>query len=185
MYAFKNESEDELFQDRSFKIKQMKPKAVMEYLGIDKKFIPNEKFHQRFSISKESNEQSVTETGGSNAATDRKTVPYIDAIREIEKIQQYTCPVEMIGCLSASFERLKTAVVDQHKGKFELSTMDDVLPLSIYVVSMANLEQPVCHKNMMEDYLRCNLRGYDLERKLLCNFDGAIRYVCNDWELDE
>ena len=91
----------------------------------------------------------------------------------------------MIGCLSASFERLKTAVVDQHKGKFELSTMDDVLPLSIYVVAMANMERPASHKNMMEDYLRCNQRGYDLERKLLCNFDGAIRYVCNDWELDE
>ena len=91
----------------------------------------------------------------------------------------------MIECLSALFERLKTAVVDSHKGKLELSQMDDVLPLAIYVVSMANLEQPVSHLNMMDDYLRCNQRGYELERKLLCNFDGAIRYVCNDWELDE
>ena len=33
----------------------------------------------------------------------------------------------MIECLSASFERLKTAVVDSHKGKLELSQMDDVL----------------------------------------------------------
>jgi len=38
---------------------------------------------------------------------------------------------------------------------------------------------------MMADYLRCNQRGYELERKLLCNFDGAVRYVCNDWELDD
>ena len=62
----------------------------------------------------------------------------------------------MIGCLSGSFEKLKTAVVDHHRGKFELSTMDDVLPLSIYVVSMANLHQPASRKNLMEDYLRCN-----------------------------
>ena len=91
----------------------------------------------------------------------------------------------MIGCLSSSFEKLKTSVVDHHKGKFELSAMDDVLPLTIYVVALANLHSPSSHKNMMEDYLRCNQRGYDLERKLLCNFDGAVRYVCNDWELDD
>ena len=52
MYAFKNETEDELFNDRSFKIKSMKPRDVMEYLGINKKFIPNEKTQQRFVMSK-------------------------------------------------------------------------------------------------------------------------------------
>jgi len=62
----------------------------------------------------------------------------------------------MVGCLSSSFEKLKTCVVDHHKGKFELSAMDDVLPLTIYVVAMANLHTPSSHKNMMEDYLRCN-----------------------------
>lgn len=91
----------------------------------------------------------------------------------------------MVNCLSDSFEKLKTAVVDHHKGKLELSAMDDVLPLSIYCVSMANLSNPASHQQLMADYLRCNQRGYDLERKLLCNFDGAVRYVCNDWELDD
>ena len=62
----------------------------------------------------------------------------------------------MISCLSSSFEKLKTTVVDHHKGKFELAAMDDVLPLSIYIVSMANLHYAASHKNMMEDYLRCN-----------------------------
>jgi len=51
----------------------------------------------------------------------------------------------MVNCLSASFEKLKTTVVDHHKGKLELSAMDDVLPLSIYVVSMANLHSPASH----------------------------------------
>ena len=94
-------------------------------------------------------------------------------------------PGDMVNCLSASFEKLKTAVVDHHKGKLELSAMDDVLPLSIYVVSMANLQNPMSLQQIMSDYLRCNQRGYELERKLLCNFDGAVRYVCNDWELDD
>lgn len=112
-------------------------------------------------------------------------MPYIEAIREIERIEALENPGDMVGCLSASFEKLKTAVVDHHKGKLELSAMDDVLPLSIYCVSMANLSNPASLQQMMADYLRCNQRGYELERKLLCNFDGAIRYVCNDWELED
>jgi len=50
---------------------------------------------------------------------------------------------------------------------------------------MAELSHPASHRNMMEDYLRCNERGFDLERKLLCNFDGGIRYVNSDWELEK
>lgn len=43
MYTFKNEQDDDLFNQRSFKIRMMKPREIMEYLGINKKFIPNEK----------------------------------------------------------------------------------------------------------------------------------------------
>jgi len=32
----------------------------------------------------------------------------------------------------------------------------------------------------MDDFLRC-VQGYELERKLLCNFDCAVRYVQNEY----
>jgi hypothetical protein len=50
-----------------------------------------------------------------------------------------TTPREKLQCLSDAFCALKTAVADFHKGRFELSSMDDVLPLSIYTVSISNL----------------------------------------------
>lgn len=100
-------------------------------------------------------DQSEEESKGESEVKSAR-LPYIEAIREIEKIEEFTCPAEMVSCLSNSFEKLKTAVVDFHKGKIELSAMDDVLPLSIYVVSVANLQTPASHKNMMEDYLRAN-----------------------------
>ena len=43
LYTHKNETDDELFMDRSLRIKQMRPAKVMEYLGINKKFIINNK----------------------------------------------------------------------------------------------------------------------------------------------
>ena len=188
MYAHRNEVEDDLFTQRSSKIKAMKPAQVMEYLGINRKFIMDKKtaLRQGSGVTEEDADEARPASHRSKVGTDdRVNTPYIDAIREIERIESLNNPGDMVSCLSTSFEKLKTAVVDHHKGKFELSAMDDVLPLSIYVVSMANLSNPASHQHMMADYLRCNQRGYELERKLLCNFDGAIRYVCNDWELDE
>ena len=189
MYAHKNEADDDLFSQRSLRIKQMKPSKVMEYLGINSKFIISIKGSSRWRTStvteSEASIDGNLDSARSQSNDDRSRIPYIEAIREIEKIQTLESPGEMVNCLSASFEKLKTTVVDHHKGKLELSAMDDVLPLSIYTVSMANLHSPASHQQMMADYLRCNQRGYELERKLLCNFDGAIRYVCNDWELDD
>jgi len=81
--------------------------------------------------------------------------PYLEAIRQIEKIQQHSSPQDMLACLSSAFGSLKAAVVDHHKGKFELQSMDDLLPLTIYCVSRAELSHPASQRNMMEDYLRC------------------------------
>lgn len=80
--------------------------------------------------------------------------PYQAAIREIEKIQHYDNPAEMVHCLSLWFARLKSEVVDQHKGRLELESMDDVLPLSIYCFATANLDYACSHHNIMHDYLR-------------------------------
>ena len=80
-------------------------------------------------------------------------------------------------CISEAYASMKTAVIDYWKGKIELSTMDDVLPLTIYAVSMADLSHPASEFNIMDDYLRINDRGFEIERKLLTNFDVSIQYT--------
>jgi len=61
--------------------------------------------------------------------------------------------------------------------------MDDVLPLTIYVVSIAELSHPASEFNFMEDYLQIYDKGFEFERKLLTNFDVSIRYVNHEWDL--
>ena len=80
-------------------------------------------------------------------------------------------------CISESFGQLKTIIVEHWKGKLELNAMDDVLPLTIYVVAMADLSHPQSELNIMEDYLRVYDKGFEFEKKLLTNFDVSIRYV--------
>lgn len=75
---------------RSFRIKQMRPKDVMQYLGINQKFIINK---SSFSFGKDNNTSSAPNSARSStlekvkmSLTERTQVPYFDAIREIEKI---------------------------------------------------------------------------------------------------
>jgi hypothetical protein len=37
----------------------------------------------------------------------------------------------------------------------------------------------------MDDYLRIHEKGFDLERKLLTNFDVSIRYINHEWEINQ
>ncbi|CDW76663.1 UNKNOWN [Stylonychia lemnae] len=110
-------------------------------------------------------------------------LPYQEAIKQLEKIQSYQTPREKLQCLSESFQSLKTTIVDHYKGKFELSAMDDVLPLTIYTVAMADLSHIQSEFNIMEDFLSIYDRGFDFEKKLLTNLDVSIKYVNSEWEL--
>ena len=114
--------------------------------------------------------------------TNRQDLPYIEAIKCFEKLQSYISPREKLQCLSESFGCLKTAIVDFWKGKVELSAMDDVLPLTIYAVAMADMTHPASEFNMMEDYLSVYSKGFELERRLLTNFDVAIKYIDHEWQ---
>lgn len=87
----------------------------------------------------------------------------------------------MLVCLSLMNASLKTEVVDHHRGRLELEAMDDVLPLFIYCVAMSNLKHAASCYNMMDDYLR-QIDNFELERKLLCNYDVAVKYVRLEWE---
>jgi hypothetical protein len=63
--------------------------------------------------------------------------------------------------------------------------MDDLLPLTIYIVSQSEISHPASELNLMEDYLRIYDKGFDLERKLLTNFDVSIKYTNHEWEIPQ
>lgn len=63
--------------------------------------------------------------------------------------------------------------------------MDDVLPLTIYCVSMTDLQHAASEYALMDDYIRLNDKGMEYEKKLLTNFDVSIRYINSEWELEK
>jgi len=60
--------------------------------------------------------------------------------------------------------------------------MDDVLPLTIYVVGMADISHPASEFSMLEDYLKICDKGYELERKLVTNLIVSVTYINEEWQ---
>mmetsp|Transcript_10652 Transcript_10652/g.17902 ORF Transcript_10652/g.17902 Transcript_10652/m.17902 type:complete len:127 (-) Transcript_10652:267-647(-) len=107
------------------------------------------------------NRQSIVSTATIKGLNQNKTpanqfIPYRDAIRALEHIQYCMTPKEKLNCLNESYGAMKTAVVDFHKGKLELSAMDDVLPITIYVISQINVPNLATEFNILEDFIKVN-----------------------------
>ena len=67
--------------------------------------------------------------------------------------------------------------------------MDDILPLTIYLVANSDITHPVSEHNLMEDFIKAydsiNISGrnFEFEQKLLANFEVSISYISAEWEL--
>ena len=72
---------------------------------------------------------------------------------------------------------MKTIVLDYWKGKHELSTMDDQLPVVIYIVSQVHSEHFASEVSMLLDYAA----ELDNEQRTLINIDSAITYLITDF----
>lgn len=70
--------------------------------------------------------------------------------------------------MKASLE-MKTTILDLTGGKSELNSMDDELPLAIYVATQINLKNAVAEVNMIEDYFKYSKDCIDKESKVLTN----------------
>lgn len=112
-----------------------------------------------------------------------ESIPYAEAIKAIERIQDHTNPWDKLNSINECFNRIKTTVVDHYKGKVEIETMDDILPIFIYVVSQAQISHIVSEISFCQDFVKILDEGYELEQWMLTNIEGAVNYITKDWDL--
>ena len=79
---------------------------------------------------------------------------------------------------------LKTSILDLTGGKTELDSLDDELPLTIYVVSQIKLKNAFAELNIIDDYFRFSRDCIDKESKILTNMKGAVQFISTMWEFE-
>mmetsp|Transcript_15575 Transcript_15575/g.23894 ORF Transcript_15575/g.23894 Transcript_15575/m.23894 type:complete len:92 (+) Transcript_15575:1308-1583(+) len=69
--------------------------------------------------------------------------------------------------------------------------MDDLLPLTIYIVSQAEVNNLAAHFNMIDDFIKINEQlgtkrsggvTYESEKRMLTNFNSGLIYISLEWE---
>ena len=95
-------------------------------------------------------------------------VPYADAINELSKLSKLKSPREKLGTLLMMHSLMKSAVVDFHKGKEEVCSMDEELPIMIYILLHANLENASAEFNFVDDYVQFD-PALESEKRLMTN----------------
>ena len=105
--------------------------------------------------------------------------PYMMAIESLNNLEKHTSPVDKLNCILVSTTHMKTTVIDYWKGKQELETMDDQLPVIIFIVFKVSIESFPAQIEFLIDYTRTN-SGMDNENRLLINYDAAISFIISD-----
>jgi hypothetical protein len=60
----------------------------------------------------------------------------------------------MLLVIQQTFSEVKTNCLAAHKGKIELSSMDDLLPVMIFVTVRASIQNFPVWVKMIDDYVR-------------------------------
>ena len=100
--------------------------------------------------------------------------PYESAISALREISGLTTPLDKLNCLLKMAALLQTEILDFWKGKMELESMDQELPLLIYVLSKTQVQGLSAELRFLLDYVG-NEDEFEGEQRLLVNCEVRNR----------
>jgi len=109
--------------------------------------------------------------------------PYKSTIDHINKIEYEQNPkVKFDTILSAGLD-MRNTILGGNFGKVELNSMDDELPIFIYICTQINLKNAPAEFSMIEDYLKYSSSD-EGESKVLTNIQSSLTFIRNGWEIN-
>ena len=76
----------------------------------------------------------------------------------------------------ASLE-IRNCVLDNTNCKYELDSMDDELPIVIYISTQLNVENLFAELYMIDDYVKLSLRDKLVQNKMVTNLLSSLFYI--------
>lgn len=91
-------------------------------------------------------------------------------------------PREAIEALTFSQFEMKTCVLEVTAGQHELCTMDDILPLFVFILVRSSLSKPFACSRFMTDALSRD-EALESEGRAVLLLESAARHVAYDWDI--
>ena len=80
----------------------------------------------------------------------------------------------------ASLE-IRKCILEYTEGKFELESMDDELPIIIFISTQVKVNNLLAELNMIDDYIKCSMRDNLVQNKMVTNLLSSLMYLSKAW----
>ena len=115
----------------------------------------------------------------------QKKIPFKYVIDIINKINFEKSLKKKFEAMAQASLELRNCILEYTNCKCELNSMDDELPIIIYIATQINMENLYAELYMIDDYIKCSLRDKLAENKMVTNLLSSLVYISKEWKFDD
>jgi hypothetical protein len=79
---------------------------------------------------------------------------------------------------------MKTEVVDYWSGSEALETMDDELPIIIYMVAMTDVPSLAAEIRLLQEYIGSSVK-FERENRILTDIEASVNFIIHEWTIED
>ena len=163
-------------------------KKLYHYLYdiYDKKY--KKENEEYLSVKKDINDNSkpidiLVNLGGKNIYIENEAIPYKNVIENLNKIIFEKSLKKKFQILTQCSLEMRIKFLEYTSGKDELISMDDELPIIIYIVTQVNIGNIFVELNMVDDYIKTSMKDEIMQNKMVTNMLSSLIYLVKTWDI--
>ena len=114
----------------------------------------------------------------------KENIPFKYVIDKINKIYFEKSIKQKFEAMTQASLELRNCILEYTNCKFELDSMDDELPIIIYIATQLKVNNLFAELYMIDDYIKCSLRDNLVQNKMVTNLLSSLFYISNEWKMD-
>lgn len=114
----------------------------------------------------------------------KEKIPFKYVIDIINKINFEKSLKKKFEAMTQASLELRNCILEYTNGKCELDSMDDELPIIIYIATQLNVDNLFAELYMIDDYIKCSLRDNLVQNKMVTNLLSSLLYISREWKFD-
>ena len=113
----------------------------------------------------------------------KETDPFKSVVNIINQITFEKFLHKKFEILTQASLEIRKCILEYTEGKFELESMDDELPIIIFISTQVKVNNLVAELNMIDDYIKCSMRDNLVQNKMVTNLLSSLMYLSKSWNL--
>ena len=107
--------------------------------------------------------------------------PFKSVVNIIEQIQFEKFLHKKFEILTQASLEIRKCILEYTDGRFELESMDDELPIIIFISTQVKVDNFIAELNMLDDYIKCSMRDNLVQNKMVTNLLSSLLYLTKSW----